>query len=275
MDIAGKIAVVTGGASGIGLGIIRALADAGVGAVVIADVDAEKAAQTARSFSESGLRAFSHGCDVSSEDALERLADFAWSQAGPVDILFNNAGVTAPGNPLAATEADTRWEFDVNMFGVIHGTRVFARRFIADGKRGWICSTASHNGLGAPYPDVAGYVATKHGVIGYAAALRQQFGDKLGFSVLCPGPVNTGVWDAGRARPDRFGGPYSGATANRDYLTTHGMSPDEVGRMTVAGVAAEEFYIFTHPEDIALVHDRYTEARAAVARQFPAYGLPA
>lgn len=274
MEIAGKTAVVTGGASGIGLGIVKALKAAGARAVVIADIELAKAEAAAAAVSGPGFEASAVACDVSSEAAVEALADTAWDRMGGVDLLFNNAGVTAAGNPMEATEQDTRWEFDVNMFGVIHGSRVFSRRFIAAGQRGWICTTASHNGFGAPYPDVAGYVASKHGAIGYAAALRSQFGDKVGYSVLCPGPVNTLVWDAGRSRPDRYGGAYAGNPVNRDYLAEYGMDPARVGELTVRGVAAEEFYIFTHPEDIDLVHARWMEARAAVARQFPDHPLP-
>ena len=275
MNIAGKVAVVTGGASGIGLGIVRALVKFGASGVVIADVDEPRAQAAAAEATAKGVRGTVRRCDVSSEAELEALADFTWATLGRPELIFNNAGVTAPGNPLEATESDTRWEFEINVFGVVHGTRVFGRRLMAEGVRGWICNTASHNAVGAPYPNVAGYVASKHAVLGYTDALRSQFGDKLGFSVLCPGPINTSVWDAGRARAERFGGPTRGDPSNERFLQLHGLDPDRVGEMTVRGVRTEEFFIWTHAEDVELVRKRYDEVRASVARQFPNYPLMA
>ncbi|MDR7103641.1 NAD(P)-dependent dehydrogenase (short-subunit alcohol dehydrogenase family) [Croceicoccus sp. BE223] len=274
MKIEGKTAVVTGGASGIGLGIVRALAAAKAGAIVIADIDAGAAEKVAANLAASGVRAVSVACDVSTEASMEQLADFAWNAVGPVDLLFNNAGVAADGDPLAEGEAEARWQFDVNLFGVMNGTRVFARRMIEAGRKGWICTTSSHNALGAPHPNVAGYVASKHASLGYMAAMQRQYGDKIGFSALCPGAVNTQVWDCRRSRPDKFGGPERGNEANAQFLQEHGLDPDLVGRMTVAGVENEEFFIFTHPEDIELVAERYRQAREAIGRQFPDYALP-
>jgi NAD(P)-dependent dehydrogenase (short-subunit alcohol dehydrogenase family) len=274
MDIKGKNAVVTGAASGIGRAIVSALARAGIGGIVIADIDEAGARQDTDELRARGVKAAFCRCDVTSENEVAALADFAWEEFGEVDLLFSNAGVTAPGDPFSATENDTRWEFDVNVFGAIHCCRIFGRRFMAGGAKRWICITASHNSLGAPYPDVAGYVATKHAVLGYADALRSQFGEKLGLSVLCPGPINTRVWDAGRSRPAKFGGPVAGNPANEEYLRVYGMQPDRVGEMAVNGVSREEFIILTHPEDLALARKRYEEVRAAVQRQFPNFSLP-
>ncbi|MGI3782764.1 MAG: SDR family NAD(P)-dependent oxidoreductase, partial [Janthinobacterium lividum] len=145
------------------------------------------------------------------------------------------------------------------------------RRFIAAGIRGWICNTSSENAFAAPYPDVAGYVATKHASLGYSDAIRTQFGDKVGVSVLCPGPVNTSVWNAGRVRPDRYGGPTAGNPLNEKFLADAGLDPSLVGKMAVAGIRAEDFYILTHPENLESVRKRYEEIKACVVRQFPDY----
>jgi NAD(P)-dependent dehydrogenase (short-subunit alcohol dehydrogenase family) len=275
MEIKEKIAVITGGASGIGRGIVRALVTAGAKGIVIADIDSDRASAVAEEVRAGGVDAEAYTCDVSSEDAVEGLADFVWKRFGGVDLLFANAGVVASGNPFAATENDTRWEFDANIFGVIHCCRVFGRRFLAAGHRGYICVTSSHNALGAPYPDVSGYVATKHASLGYVDALHSQFGEKIGFSVLCPGPINTAVWDAGRARPARFGGPVKGNAENAEYLKAYGMDPDLVGTKVIDGIRHEDFFIITHPEDIALPYKRYQEVKAAIRRQFPDFTLPA
>ena len=271
VKISGKNAVVTGGASGIGKGIVEALASAGAAGIVIADVDEAGAQEVVDSLTAAGVRAFSKATDVSDEKAVEDLADFAWANLGGVDIVCNNAGVTAAGDPLAASEDDTRWEVDVNLFGVIHGTRVFSRRFLAEGVQGWICNTSSHNGFGAPFPNVAGYVATKHGSFGYTDALRSQYGDRIGFSVLCPGPVNTNVWDAGRSRPERFGGPTSGDPANADFLAQVGVDPRVVGQYVVDGIEADAFVILTDPADVELARRRFEEVAKAGERQFPDY----
>lgn len=273
MDVRGKSAVVTGGASGIGRGILYALAEAGASGAVVADVDEHGGTALARELSERGINAHFKACDVTSEAAVEELAEFSWDSLGGVDLLFNNAGVTAPGDSLEATDADIRWELDVNVMGVAHGTRMFGRRFLAGGTKAWICNTASHNALGAPFPNVAGYVASKHAALGYTDAMRRQYGDRIGFSVVCPGPVRTAVWDAGRARPERFGGPTSGDPRNEQFLADEGVDADEVGRAVIAGIIAEAFIILTDPSDVEIARRRFEEVRAAVVRQFPGYNV--
>jgi NAD(P)-dependent dehydrogenase (short-subunit alcohol dehydrogenase family) len=269
MQIEGKAVVVTGGASGLGRGIVRALAAAKVRAIMIADVDLKGADALAEEIRPMGIDVATSLCDVASEAAVEELAGKTWSRFGGAELIFPNAGVTAPGDPLKATEGDLRWEFDVNVFGVINSCRVFIRRFLQEKIAGHICVTASHNGIGAPFPNVAGYVATKHAAVGYVDAMRLQYGDRIGFSVLCPGPVRTAVWEGARARPERYGGPVSGDPANEEFLRQKGLDPDMVGLMVTDAIAHGDFYILTDPSDLALVQKRYEEVRSAVQRQFP------
>lgn len=275
MKIEGKNAVVTGAASGIGRAIVLALARAGISGIVLADIDRDRTEAVAAEARALSANTAVFECDVTTETAVEELADFAWATFGSISLLFNNAGVIATGNPLQASEADTRWEFDVNVFGVIHGCRAFGRRFVKAGHESWICSTASHNGLGAPFPNAAGYVGTKHAIIGYVDALRLQFGERIGFSVLCPGPIKTAIWNAGRNRPAKFGGPTPGDPANAQALELHALAAEEAGQMAVKGVIDEQFFVLTHPEDIHLLRLRYEEACRCLQHQFPEYVRPA
>src|SRR5262245_53252799 len=133
MEIAGKVAVVTGGASGIGRGIGRALAARGAN-VVVADVDAGRAGDVASELERAGVKSIAVLCDVTDRASVEALADRAWRAFGRVDVLCNNAGVGTLGAVVETPVRDTEWIFAVNVWGVIHGCQVFVPRFIAAGR---------------------------------------------------------------------------------------------------------------------------------------------
>jgi NAD(P)-dependent dehydrogenase (short-subunit alcohol dehydrogenase family) len=269
MEIKGKAAVVTGAGSGIGRAIAHALADAGA-AVMVADIEAGRAKAVADEIIAAGGKAASFSCDVRDSAAVAKLADAAWAALGPVSILCNNAGVTATSDGFDLSDADMRWQIDVNLVGVFNGMREFGSRFRAEGKPAWIVNTGSHNALGAPYQQICGYVATKHAVLGLSEAFRTDYPESnVGISILCPGVVNTGIWDAGRNRPSEYGGVYEGDPGNAKYLAEIGLSPARVGERVVDGIRKEDFYIFTHAEDIALIEKRYQEGRACMERQWP------
>jgi meso-butanediol dehydrogenase / (S,S)-butanediol dehydrogenase / diacetyl reductase len=274
MQINNTGAVVTGGGSGIGRGIALALARAGASGVVIADVQVDRAESVAGEIRALGVEARAFRCDVSSADSVEELARFSWNSLGHVEILCNNAGVVTTGPGFDTTEQDLQWQFSVNVFGVFHGCKSFGRRFLEADRRAWICNTASHHAVGTPSVGLPTYVATKHAVLGFTDAFRLEYGRKIGFSILCPGIVNTNAWDAGRNRPEVYGGPTHGNPQNLAALQNYGLSPEFVGDLVARGISNEEFYIWTHPFTLELIDKRYEESRSSIQRQWPNGPLP-
>ena len=274
MQIRQKGCVVTGAGSGIGRGIALALADAGAGGVVVADVELDRAEAVCAELQAKGTIAHPFRCDVRQSESVEQLADFAWRELGHVEILCNNAGVIATGAGFDTTDEDLRWQFEVNVYGVFNGCRAFGRRFLAAGSKAWICNTASHHAVGTPTRGVATYVATKHAVLGFADAFRLEYGERIGFSVLCPGIVNTELWDSGRNRPRELGSACVGSEQNHTTLATYGMSPELVGTLVTRGIENEDFFIWTHPYTLELIEKRYLEGRDSIRRQWPDGPLP-
>jgi meso-butanediol dehydrogenase/(S,S)-butanediol dehydrogenase/diacetyl reductase len=268
MQIANKVAVVTGGGSGIGRGIALALAETGAD-VVIADIDFERAQTVAKEVRELSRRAAAFRCDVTREESVEALADFAWREMGHVELAFNNAGIVAVGMATDATVADLRWTYDVNVYGVWYGSLAFARRFLEKDVKGWICNTGSENALAAASIGTSIYTGAKHAVLGMTDTLRSEYAGKIGFSVLCPGIVNTEIWNAGRNRSSEYGGEFKGDAMNERAITGFGLSPELVGRHVVASIEKEEFYILTHPHVRDAAEQRWKEIAAAMDRQWP------
>ena len=274
MDIKSKGAVVTGAGSGIGRGIALALAEAGAEGLVIADVQQDRLDAVAEEISSRGAKAATFRCDVSKAESVEALADYAWTTLGHIEILCNNAGVVTTGPGFETTEQDLRWQFEVNVFGVFFGCKSFGRRFLEQGSKAWICNTGSHHSVGTPSVGLPTYVATKHAVLGFTDAFRLEYGSRVGFSILCPGIVNTNAWDAGRNRPTELGGPTHGNPQNQAALQAYGLSPEYVGMLVAKGIREEEFFIFTHPFTLELIEKRYHESRDAIQRQWPDGPLP-
>lgn len=269
MEIAGARAVVTGSATGIGRGIALALADAGAASIVLADLNIEKAEAVAREIAARGAKAMVRPCDIRERLALEALADFAWGWMGGVDLLFNNAGVGRPALAFDLADDDIAWQVEVNLIGTIQGTRIFGRRMLGAPTKGWICNTASQAGISARDPLLAAYTATKHGIVGYTDALRSDYGDRLGLSVLCPAVVATDMWQAGMTRQPEFGGPFAGDPEAKVFMDREGLDPEDVGRLAVEGVRDELFFIWTQPFTIELAEQRFAEERAASLHQWP------
>lgn len=260
---------MTGAGSGIGRGIALALANEGASGIVVADVQIERARSVCAEIESKGARARAFQCDVRQPDAVEALAEFAWKELEHVEILCNNAGVISTGSGFETTDADLRWQFEVNVYGVFNGCRAFGRRFLAGKERAWICNTASHHAVGTPTKGVATYVATKHAVLGFSDAFRLEYGERIGFSVLCPGIINTELWDAGRNRPPELGNAFVGSEQNHAALQAYGMSPEYVGELVAKGILNEEFFIWTHPYSIELIEKRFAEGRDSIQRQWP------
>lgn len=261
-ELKDKVAVVTGGASGIGLGIARALAAEGCH-VVVADVERAKAEEVAKGIVQRGVRSLAVICDVTERGQIEALADRAFAEFGHVDVLVNNAGVGAVGPLADALVRDLEWIFSVNVFGVWHGCSVFVPRMRASGRPGHILNTGSEHSLGIPFPGMGFYTASKHAVLALSDVLRRELEPHgIGVSILCPGAVKTEIWNAGRNRSERFGGPLQSPKEFRNLLAA-GMDAEEVGRLAVAGIRRGDFFILSHPEVRAIVEARYQELLAS------------
>ncbi|MFF0496478.1 SDR family NAD(P)-dependent oxidoreductase [Nocardia aobensis] len=221
----GQAAFVTGAASGIGLGIARALIAAGA-EVALADVDGTRLAVVVEEITAQGGTAVAIELDVSDEDAWADAADRAEAALGPISILVNNAGVISSA-PIAQTTTEAwRRNFRVNVEGQFLGTSTFLSRFIERGRRAHILNTASMGGL-MPIPGVGAYCASKFASVGLSLVLREELrGTDIGVSVLTPGTVATGMTaaeGAGGANPDRVGEQVVEALqAKRFLIPTHG-----------------------------------------------------
>ena len=263
-SFAGKVALITGGASGIGLAIARRLVEEGA-RVAIADVNADAAESAAHSLGDS---ARAYACDVTALDQIEALADAAWTDFGQVDLLFNNAGVMPGVAPLtAASENDLRWVYEVNVFGAWNVCRVFVERLTAQGTPAHIVNTGSENSLCALGPMMAVYNSSKHAVLGFTDILRHELPDFIGISLLCPGVVKTHLSSSVEARPADFGGPEK----NQLGPMALGMEPEELATRCLDGVRRGDFYIVTHYATRYMAEERCQEVMKAFDEQTEEY----
>ncbi len=229
-DLTGKTAVVTGAGSGIGRSIALLLGRRGA-AVHVADLDGASAEAVAAAVTAAGGTAVAHTLDVTDPDAVAGLADDVFA-AGPVDLLFNNAGIGHAGAVTDATLQDWRRLLDVNVMGVVHGLHAFLPRLLAQDRPAHIVNTASMAGL-VPNPGMAPYSASKAAVVGLSEALEGELaGTSVGISVLCPGIINTAIVKTSTMR---------GEWADRQDATTElyakrGTSPDVVARQALDAV---------------------------------------
>ncbi len=266
-DFQDKVAVITGGASGIGLAVARALAASGA-RLVLADIEREALDAAVAEFDAGGSAAIGLITDVSDRDAVHALADAAWDRFGGVDIVMNNAGVAVFGPTQDMTHADWQWTVDVNLWGPIHGVEAFVPRMIEQGRGGHVLFTASFAGLVANR-DLGPYNVTKAAVVALAESLRKDVREHgIGVSVLCPMRVASSIDFSARNRPQALGGP----DANRTYTDEERAALD--GRLLdaapVAGLVLDamrrnELYIHTHREAAEYFHRRAERIEAAFA----------
>ncbi|MBW2498276.1 MAG: SDR family NAD(P)-dependent oxidoreductase [Deltaproteobacteria bacterium] len=238
-ELEGRVAVVTGGGSGIGSGICRALATAGV-RLVVADLDGERAESVAAAIRGQGGAAVAEVVDVAALDSVVRLAEATLSTFGRVDVLCNNAGVYLNGSPRELTPDDWRWVLSVNLDGVYHGCRAFLPLLLEAGG-GHILNTASLGGL---LPSSSAYSSSKAAVISYSEIMRADLEpDGIGVSCLCPGAVRTDLASCDRLRPADLGDA-GNSSAVLAPMIEGGMSPDEVGAIAVRGIQRNDAFIF-------------------------------
>jgi len=251
-EVAGRTAFVTGGASGIGLGMAEAFAAAGMN-VVIADLRPDHIEAALERFAGSDRRESVHAIelDVTDRVAFARAADEAERVFGNVHVLCNNAGMGILGPVTAARYDDWDWGLGVLLGGVVNGVQTFLPRMLAHGEGGHIVNTSSMAGV-LPIPGAAIYITAKAAVIGLSEALRSELGGEgIGVSAFCPGPVQTNIREGGRTRPPRYAD--SGYTELERELEERPnsplwMDPRECGERILAGIRRDDLYIFTHRE---------------------------
>ena len=269
-EVAGKVAFITGGASGIGLAMARSFSAAGM-KVAIADIEEQALAQAAASFAPTNAELITLRVDVTDRDAMARAADETERAFGKVHVVCNNAGVGIAGPMEQVSYADWDWVVGVNLHGVINGVQTFVQRIMAHGEGGHIVNTASLAGQVA-VPGLSVYNTTKFAVVGLSETMRAELAIRnIGVSVLCPGFVNTNIFASERNRPDALRTqPNSDPepmdlAAYEKFLDTM-LDPSIVGDMTLHAIQHNEAYIFTHPQTAAGVSSRLTEIEASVAR---------
>ncbi len=268
-DLVGKVAFVTGAASGIGLGIAEALAQAGV-KVMMADIeqdalDAQVARLAATNADVAGMRA-----DVSLKAELQMAADATIERFGKVHILVNNAGVGGGGTYSEWSDASWDWVIGVNLMSVVWGIEIFGPLMESHGEGGQIVSTASMAGLVAAV--APGYNVTKYGVVALSEGLRPTLATKgIGVSVLCPGFIRTRIMESARAIPERLVGqialPDPTALPNEFAVMAtqaiqNGIDPLYVGELVVEGIEGDWPYIFTDNNFEAGVDLRFAAIKA-------------
>ncbi len=254
-DLAGKAAFVTGGASGIGFALGRALAATGM-KVMLADIERQALAAAAERLNDVGQNVRSVLCDVADAASVERAAKATFDAFGNVHVVCNNAGVGG-GSGIDDIPLETwRWVLDVNLMGVLHGIRAFLPHIRAHGEGGHFVNTASMAGLQSGL-GFSAYATSKFAVVAMSEGLAMElapFG--IGVSLLCPGFVRTRIWESWRNRPARYGpaappDPASAAGKLLAHLADRGRSgldPDDVAAQALAAIRANELYVFTHPE---------------------------
>ena len=272
-EFGGRVAVVTGAGGKVGRALAARFARAGM-RVALADVDADDLAASRERLVAAGAAdadVIAVETDVTRAESVRRLADAAVGAFGGVHVVCNNAGVNPQDASIwEAAEEDWRWALGVNLWGAIHGTRVFVPLMLAQDEEGHVVNTASAAGLGAR-PGMGSYVVSKTGIVALTEVLHHELrraGAKIGCSVLCPGRVRGG--GTKNRRPDEFRTPGDGAQAARDrelyeralarQAETGGpgyVPPGDIADLVFEGIRENRFYLFTHPEATARrVRDR-------------------
>jgi NAD(P)-dependent dehydrogenase (short-subunit alcohol dehydrogenase family) len=257
-----RVAVVTGGGSGIGRALTLALAREGA-KVVVADVDEAAMESVAREARAHGAQAVAVRTDVTELAQVQALAERAWKTFGAVHVLCNNAGVAAWGGLEKATHRDWQWVLGVNLWGVIHGIEAFVPRMIAGGQRGHIVNTASMAGLIASR-GLGVYNTSKYAVVGLSETLAKDLKPYgIGVSVLCPMGVETRIRESERSRPAALRNEPGTAEAAVELIGRY-LTPDTVAGMVLDAMRRGELYVITHDEGLEPLRRRFDRMQQSI-----------
>jgi NAD(P)-dependent dehydrogenase (short-subunit alcohol dehydrogenase family) len=269
-QLEGKVAFITGGASGIGLGIAKAFVGAGM-KVVVADIRRDHLDEATAEFEQAGRADAVHAVelDVTDREAFASAADESERVFGKVHVLVNNAGMGVGGPIKLARYDDWDWGLGVLLGGVVNGITTFLSRILAHGEGGHIVSTSSMSGV-LPISRASIYNTAKAALIGLSESIRGELAeDGIGVSVFCPGPVQSNIRETGRTRPERYRRDTGLAEFERQLEQRPNsplwMDPVECGERVLAGVRRNDLYIFTHPE----FRDGAAERFKAMLAAFP------
>jgi len=265
-DLSGKTAIVTGAASGIGLGIATALAESGAN-VVMADIQKDAVEQAAHRLSGTNKRVMPVRIDVTLEQSVVDALAEAEREFGKLHIACNNAGVPMHGTKVVdVPPGDWQFVMGVNIWGIIHGIRHFVPAILRHGEEGHVVNTASVAGFQNRRGTNQGpYSMSKYAALSLSEALAHELdGTKIGVSVLCPGPINTNIARGARNRPDHMGGPQSRPSDEAvlaERLATQGLDPRRVGERVVDAIRTNTFYAFVGavPADVIRTRHRHIE----------------
>ena len=268
-ELAGKTAFITGGASGIGLGMARAFAKAGM-KVMLADIEPTAMDKAVKELSAVGPQIRGTLCDVADPQSVESAAQAAFAAFGNVHVLCNNAGVYAPHRLEDVSLESWRWQIDVNLMGVVHGIKSFLPHMLGHGEEGHIVNTSSIGGLTTSL-GFSPYTASKFGVLGMSEGLALQLQPhRIGVTILCPSYVRTEIVRSGRNRQQQYGkaafDPASSESATQTEIQSRidvGMDPAIVGEMVLQAIKENRLYQFTHPGERTRVEPRFSAILAA------------
>ena len=268
-DISGKTAIVTGAASGIGLGIATALAEAGAN-VVMADIQKDAVEEAAHRLSGTNKRVMPVRIDVTLEPSIIDALSEAEKNLGKLHIVCNNAGVPMHGTPLVdVRQGDWQFVMGVNIWGIILGIRHFVPAILKHGEEGHVVNTASVAGFQNRRGTNQGpYSMTKYAALSLTEALEHELdGTKVGVSVLCPGPINTNIARGARNRPEHMGGPLarpSDEAVLAERLATTGLDPKTVGERVVDAIRTKTFYAFVGAVPADVIKGRHRRIEEAL-----------
>ncbi|MEM7017124.1 MAG: SDR family NAD(P)-dependent oxidoreductase [Pseudomonadota bacterium] len=276
-DVEGKVAFITGAASGMGLAMARSFSKAGM-KVVIADIEQSALDTVKAEFDASGAETMTIKVDVMERDAMEAAAEATEAHFGKVHVLVNNAGVGIGGTIDKMSYQDWDWVLGVNLDGVVNGLQAFVNRIQKHGEGGHIVNTASMAGH-IIVPGLGVYTATKFAVVGISETMHVELkSQNIGVSVLCPGVVNTNIFNSGRNRPEDMQAETDTADLTRSIggeipsdermaqIRNAALDPAVVGGMVLDAIIQNDLYIFTHPEMQNMVDMRSDQIRESFDR---------
>jgi NAD(P)-dependent dehydrogenase (short-subunit alcohol dehydrogenase family) len=269
-DLNDKVAVITGGASGMGLAFAHRFAAAGM-KVAIGDIEEPALEAAVAELVASGAEVFGSRCDVTDIDSFRRFAADAEEAFGPAHVVCLNAGVAGGGEMVDLTLSDWNWVLGVNLWGVVHGLDIYLKGLVARNE-GHVVVTASVAGH-TSFPGIGPYNASKHAVSAIAETLHNELvvaGSDVGVTSLCPGFVATGIFDSGRNRPEHLLDALAELPSEeqlerrqmiQEWMAQNAKDPTEVADLIHGAVLEQTFWVFTDPDHIESIERRHEEIR--------------